>query len=824
MSSSAEHRQLGVAALTSALGVVAVALFLSLPEATAHPRPLPWWLLIVGFAAAEAVVVHLQVRRDSVSVSFGEIPLVLGLAFTAPSGLVLASVTGSAVVLLLQRGQRGWKLAFNLALFAVEASLACTVYLAISGDAAPASVLAGVATLLAVVSADVASALAVTAVICLSTGRIDREPLLETVSTGLVGAVANSSAALLAVVLVVRQPPALALLLVVLGAMAVVYRAYAVLGRGHIRLELLYRFTRGIAEQGEIDQVASRVLSEARDVMQSGRADLMLLGTASRPEVVLRLDDADDVPAAAVGERWWSDVVDGHAVRWPRGSESPSGLRAAGLDDGLAAPLQVGREVFGVLAVGGRPSFLASYSADDLRLFQSLADHAAVALRNVALVEELRGEVAERQHQALHDPGTGLPNRRRFLDRVDVELQARRPFAVVMLDLVGFGQVNDALGYGTGDQLLADVGQRLAGQLGVEQVARLGNDEYAAVLLDTPDETSALQRTNEVLRSLDAPFPVTGFSLDIRARAGVAVSPVHGEKSTQLLQRANAALSSAERDGTALSVYSIWQDQSSARRLQLVSDLRGAVSRAELQVHYQPKVEPATGRPCSAEALVRWTHPQLGRIGPDEFIPLAEHSGLIGDLTSLVLRQALRECARWRADGHPMGIAVNLSTRSLTDLELPGRVATELLTAGLPAHAVTLEVTESAVMTDVQRSLDVLHRLRALGVSLSVDDFGTGQSSLAYLQDLPVQELKIDKSFVRGVVARPATMAIVQGTIDLAHALALTVVAEGVEDEATRHRLAAAGCDVLQGYLFSRPLPSEQFAEWLSARRAPASC
>ncbi len=802
-------------------------LVLDLPADRGHASPVPWWLLALGFAAAESAVIHLQVRRDSVSVSFGEIPLVIGLAFTAPIEFVVANVAGSVLVLLVHRRQRGLKLAFNFALFAVEAAIAKTVYSGITGAAEPATLQAGLATLAAVLSADLFSALAITAVICLSTGRIDREPLVEVATTGLFGSVANTSAALLAVILLVRQPAGVILLLVVLAALLGVYRAYATLGRGHARLKLLYQFTRGVAGQGEMDHVPARVLSEARDTTQSRQALLVLLPTPVRARRDLRLNDGAVIPSEVEGPDvsacWWAPAAAGQAIRYPRGSQPDSALAASGLTDGMAAPLQSGALVFGVLTVAGRPRHLATYSPDDMRLFQSLADHAAVALANVALVDELRDEVAEREHQALHDALSGLPNRRRFLERLGQETSSGQPFTVVMLDLVGFGEINDALGYETGDSLLVEVGRRLADRLGGEQVARLGNDEYAAILRNTPDAQSAQLAATALLRTLDAPFPVSGFSLDIVARAGVAVCPAHGTDPAQLLRRANGALAAADRDATPLSVYSVWQDQNSARRLQLVSDLRAAVANHDLTVDYQPKVDARTGRPCGVEALVRWTHPQLGRIGPDEFIPLAEHSGLVGDLTTLVLRAAVKECARWRADGHEVGIAVNLSTRSLTDPDLPDRVAAELATAGVPAEALTLEITESAVMTDIQHSLDVLHRLRALDVRLSVDDFGTGQSSLAYLQNLPVQELKIDKAFIQGMATKPVSMAIVQAAIDLAHAMGLTTVAEGVEDEFAQRRLAAAGCDVLQGYLFSRPLSAEQIGLWLDSYVASAA-
>ena len=318
MAASGTERR--VALLAAALALVAGVLVLGLPDAAPGDRVLPWWLLAAGFALAEAAVVHLQVRRDTVSVSFGEIPLVLGLALAAPVEFVLANVLGSALVLVVQRGQRGLKLTFNLCLFALEAALASTVYVLVAGSAEPASIQAGLAALAAVLCSDLASSLAVTAVIRVTTGRLDREPLVEAMSSGLVGAVANTSAALLAVVLLVHQPAALVLLLVVFLVLVAVYREYAGLGRGHARLELLYRFTRGVADQGDADLVVARVLREARDVMQSGRAELVLLGGPDRPDRTVRLDDTDDAPRETDGPSWWAAALEGRAVCYPRGS------------------------------------------------------------------------------------------------------------------------------------------------------------------------------------------------------------------------------------------------------------------------------------------------------------------------------------------------------------------------------------------------------------------------------------------------------------------------------------------------------------------------
>jgi len=334
------------------------------------------------------------------------------------------------------------------------------------------------------------------------------------------------------------------------------------------------------------------------------------------------------------------------------------------------------------------------------------------------------------------------------------------------------------------------------------------------------DVEDARAHTAALVAALSVPFPVRGLSVDVRLSAGLARAPEHGDEPSDLLRHADTALYAAKQPRRDVGVYDSTADDASAR-LQMTGDLRDAIAEGSLEVHYQPKADPVTGRPIGMEALVRWTHPVHGRVSPDEFIPLAEHTGLIRPLTTLVLDAALRACARWRRSGHHLGVAVNLSTRSLADADLPAQVRTALAAARLPAAALTLEITETAVMHDLTRSLGVLQELRALGVRLSVDDFGTGQSSLAYLKRLPIHEVKIDKGFVTGLADDRGDAAIVRAAIDLGHALGLRVVAEGVEDGTTQALLAGWGCDLVQGYHVSRPLRAADVDDWLAAVARP---
>jgi diguanylate cyclase (GGDEF)-like protein len=425
------------------------------------------------------------------------------------------------------------------------------------------------------------------------------------------------------------------------------------------------------------------------------------------------------------------------------------------------------------------------------------------------------------RHDALHDALTGLPNRT-FLQRAigtaldDVEAGRSPGAAVMLLDLDEFKAVNDTLGHEHGDQLLIEVGARLTAAVGkAGSVVRLGGDEFAVLVAATNDERRVLQIGRRMLRALEEPIPLDGLEVEIGASVGIALAPAHGTDTATLLKRADLAMYDAKTSNSGVRLYESELDTNNPRRLTLVSELRTALQNGTIQVHVQPQAQLVSGEVVGVEALVRWEHPELGWISPDEFIPVAERSGLIGPLTSHVLDASLAACAQWRRAGHELGIAVNLSARSLHDADLVAEVERLLRRHGVPAQQLTLEVTEGSVMSDPTRALAVLHALRGLGVRLSVDDFGTGYSSLAYLQRLPVQEVKIDRSFVIGLGQTRENTAIVRAIVDLGRALGLEVVAEGVEDADTWQLLAAMNCDLVQGWHLARPMPTDALPAWL---------
>ncbi len=417
--------------------------------------------------------------------------------------------------------------------------------------------------------------------------------------------------------------------------------------------------------------------------------------------------------------------------------------------------------------------------------------------------------------QAGHDSLTGLPNRALALDALEsaiaVEGSSR---AVLMVDLDRFKEINDTLGHVFGDRVLDEAGKRLRQAVrGGDLVARLGGDEFL-VLLEDVQSGQALLRAQELLAALREPLDLVSTRINLDASIGMALYPEHGDSAETLLRRADIALYDVKQSRQGVAVYESGRDEVHLRQLQLMGDLRHAIVGGQLSLQFQPKVEIASGRVLHAEALVRWTHAALGPIRPDEFIPLAERSGFIHELTRFVLENSLAQAARWRESGLDLGIAVNLSAIDLMDADLPDFVFDCLQRHAIPPERLILELTESALMRDVNYAVRMLHRLRAIGIRLAIDDFGTGYSSLAQLKRMPVDEIKIDKSFVMQMTEDSDDAVIVRSTIELGHNMGLRVIAEGVESQGSLSLLEKLGCDMAQGFFLSPPLDGLALAAW----------
>jgi diguanylate cyclase (GGDEF)-like protein len=441
-----------------------------------------------------------------------------------------------------------------------------------------------------------------------------------------------------------------------------------------------------------------------------------------------------------------------------------------------------------------------------------------------AEVRRERARAEERiRHLAYYDALTDLPNRTLFQNRLEQAvangLRSKTPLAVLIMDLDGFKEINDTLGHLMGDAVLREIGRRLQARLrDSDTVARLGGDEFAAMLPNV-GRAGAELAGRKLVGVVQEPLSIDGLNLDVHGSVGIALFPEHATDAEVLIQRADVAMYVAKENRSGFEVYAPELDRHSPERLALMGDFRHAIARNQLRVHYQPKINLTTMEIFGVEALVRWQHPERGLIMPDRFIPMAEQTGAVRPLTLWVIERTLQQCLEWRREGFELIAAVNLSPRNLQDAELPERVRALLDLLAAPPSMLELEITESVIMADPLRSLQVLTRLSKMGLRLAVDDFGTGYSSFSYLRRLPVHEIKIDKTFIDDM-AQHHDEVIVQSTIELAHNLGLTVVAEGVQDVETLDRLRALGCDTAQGDYLSAPLDGAGVSRWLRERGA----
>jgi diguanylate cyclase (GGDEF)-like protein/PAS domain S-box-containing protein len=481
------------------------------------------------------------------------------------------------------------------------------------------------------------------------------------------------------------------------------------------------------------------------------------------------------------------------------------------------------------LAEGGRRSRATETLGQrrDGSTFPMEVEHGEIKLDDQVLTLAFVRDISERkayteglEHQALHDSLTGLANRTLFgehvLRAIASAKRTNEPRAVLVMDLDGFKQVNDTLGHDQGDALLKQVGERLVAALReTDTIARLGGDEFAILPGDATDLAAAAAIALKIQRTCAAGFKVNGEVVHVSASIGIALYPEHGKTTAELLRRADVAMYVAKRSGSGHAMCDEAQEKQTAHQLALLIDLRLCIAREELVLHYQPKIDLESREIYGVEALLRWRHPVQGLLQPDSFMPEVERTELIGPVTRWVLNEALRQQRTWRDEGVDLTMAVNISARSLgPSSDLPDTVAELTEIWETPPDRLTLELTEGALVEAAAPG--ILARLHDMGQSLSIDDFGTGYSSLAYLQRLPVDELKIDRSFVMGLSAASDDAVIVRSTIELAHNLGLSVVAEGVEGELSMDVLVAYGCDSAQGYFFSRPCPAEELGAWLT--------
>jgi len=814
-----------VAALTTGSGPV-------LSMAARAPMPVLFVCFVLAFAYAEVAVPQVPLRREVYSFSLSGTAMLAGLLFCDLRLIVLARVAG-ALLIFGYRRLPVLKVAFHLTAYVLKAVLAGSALHLLLGSSAHLNLTSAAICALVMVPVDLLVSALVLGVIAWQQDGVSRNQAVEVLILTLALSVLGTLAALTAVSLVNQGALGVCLIIGLTIVVSGLYHVDLVLRRRHRLLVLLQDFAGPEPTTGTVAELAQTLLYRARRVLQAGEIEL----TIRRPEFELRMRIAangtfssSSVPRTERWDRALTQAVENGrpilAARNPRDPALRQWLRARGAREAMIVPLQSATAT-GELIVIDRLGRAATFTTTDLTLMQGLAGHIVVALHGTELVQQLR-------HDARHDPLTGLANGVLLAERIDGELDAAgtgpiRAWtngpAVLKINLNRFKEVNDVLGQQVGDAMLRIVASRIGNATPAEAtVARLGADEFA-VLLPVPSdpmvyaEERARKVADDVLNALGAPVALAEAVLTIRAGIGIAIgSP--GLSGAELLRQADTAMSIAKLAGErSVAVYAEELDRGRPAQLTLLADLHFALRNDQLVMRYQPQLDLRTNRVVSVEALVRWRHPVRGLLAPDEFIPLAESSGLIEELTYQVLNKALRQCREWRDAGIDLVMAVNLSAYSVDNLNLAEDVAAALARAGLPADRLVLEITESSVMGDPLRTVPILRRLAGIGVTLSLDDFGTGYSSLAYLQRLPVSEVKIDKSFVMGMTIggeAHASAVLVRSILNLGVNLGLRVVAEGVEDAAVLEDLRGLGCDLAQGYHIARPLPAAEIVTLMS--------
>ncbi|GAA1946135.1 putative bifunctional diguanylate cyclase/phosphodiesterase [Amycolatopsis minnesotensis] len=795
-----------------------------------------WWIglvLAVAFLLAEQLGINVDVRSGiSWTISFTEIPLVIGF-FVAPFEVVLAAHLVAGIGTLLARRVAG-RVLYNAGAFLLEITGAFAVA-GIVQHALGATEMPWPAALAGTLTAPLVSTLLALAAVRVLRRRMRISTALRLTGRILVVGFVNASVGLSGYLVISGSPRAWPLVLAVFLGLTALYWAYSDLLREQRDMEALSDVSLMVARSGQ--QAAARPASKAEnsgegvDIGEWATIAERIKDQLSAARVVLRLrlEPAEEMRAVVAGDPLPSEQspaedpllrLPGAHVRHFRLTEANSDVRAALLDRGaqeaLVVPLRSANQLLGVVEAHDRLSRWRGFGKYDVQLLGLMASHLATSLDNRRLLATLR-------HDAYHDPLTGLFNRLGFRQVARDPLRDHPSSVVLRVELDVFSTVSDALGYAWADRMVIAAGRRIRDALGHEvPVARLEGASFAALLIAYgPDQA---HRVAERLRAeLSVPYPVDRLTVEANAMIGYASPSVEeaGEivDVDGLLQRADVAVR-ATRGGEEVRGYVPSMGQIFMRRFQMVTQFRQSLEDGQVSVHYQPKVSLPNRQVQGVEALVRWVHPEFGRLSPDEFVPAIEAAGLIGVLTGFVLEESLKRIRKWLDEGLRISAAVNLSVRNLADEEFPAKVVRALDQFGVPPELLTFELTESGVMSDPQKALPILRELHALGVVLAVDDFGTGYSSLAYLRQLPVDEVKIDKSFVLGMGTDLGDLAVVRSIVELGHSLGLTVVAEGVEEDVARDQLEAMGCDVAQGYLISRPLPEDRLEAWLQARTA----
>jgi len=825
---SAERRIVSrICALAALVGLAAVVSLATLPSSHSI-RSSAWWMLpliAAGYALAERTVFHFEFRREAISFSISEVPTVFALVYLAPGPAVAARLIGSLAIIAFQWRSKWYKLLFNAALFTLELGIAYQLTQRIYHWRPHSPVILLFALAGDFTVAFVTGSILVSIAISLIEGGFKDRLIGELKVSGWVLPV-NAMVAAAMVAPTLLSPWLAVLSAVPLIALWAVMRGYGNLEQRFRDLDALHGFVRKVGPSLDITELAATAARESAARLRARRAGIVIFDDTNGNR---RHDVGEPLPQLPRGisdHRWVPLFAAPEAKQLDLDQATAWGLERLGrVGDVLVAPIVDGVTVLGLVALAERDGAEDHFSPGDVNRLATMVDQLAPTLRKAMLHERI-------EFEARHDALTGLPNRSSFERAVDAEIALHEAGApemddreeigvVIMMDLDRFKEVNDTLGHHAGDSLLMDFARRLKLVLRNDDVlARLAGDEFAVLCKRTVDGMHQLagQLVNEARR----PFTIDGLEVVVTMSVGVA--PMVGEMkdASTLLRRADIAMYTAKNQHTGYELYRDEIDRRTPARLSMLGDLRNALEHHDLMVHLQPKLDLATGVVIGVEALARWAHPQRGWVSPEDFVHVAEETGLIKQLTDLVLEASIQQLSQLKDHGHHLGLAVNLSTHDLLDELLADRVLRRLDQYGVDPALLTLEITESSLLIDAPRARNTIDRINRAGIRLSVDDFGTGYSSLSYLRRLPVSELKIDRSFVSNLLLEDQDEVIVKSIIDLGHNLGMQVVAEGVETDEIMNRLRGFGCDVAQGFGICRPIPYDQFLTWLNATSHPS--
>ncbi|NEK86279.1 EAL domain-containing protein [Blastococcus saxobsidens] len=806
-----------VSAMGLALAIPAVVLLFSVDS---PPTSVLAVLAVLAIGiAAESVNIHVEFRRQSFHSSASELAFVIALLEVGGVWTAATRATAVAVIFLAQRLPKA-KVAFNVAVAVIESAVAVAVLeLLPSGSVTDPATWA--TCLVAVVAANLASAALIAAAITVTQGYPGR-PFWVSLFVPLAVVSPVSVLVGLAILLLLDATLWSSVIIAPLTlALVLLYRRFAAVTREDNSLQQVYEFARRVEEVRPDEAGTRQIVQAVRELLNAERVALWLPPYLDEgPRLVVATED---------GAHWYDGPGDPDDLLRRRAVASAAGvvhvaasradaaetaaLARRGVSDLLGAPVTTAAGEPGYLEVCDRRSDLVTFSSSERGALDSMLTHVNAAIRQQQLLTRIR-------YDADHDRLTGLPNRQRLAAEIDALLSddsAGGRAGLILASLGTYADVTDTLGHAASDELLLVTAGLLREHAPPRALlARMEREQFAVLLpgLSLAATEEAARRLREAAATR---VRVAGLDLEVSLTIGVVAAPLHGTDAGALMQRADVALLAAGASGGVASYHPV-MDQQSLRRLQLGTELEQAMADGQIGVVFQPVIDAKSSDIVSVETLVRWTHPRYGAIPPEEVISLAEQIGRIGAVTDHVLDLALARCRRWLDQGIALSVAVNVSARSLADADLVERVAGALDRHGVPGELLVLELTESSVVDDAVRESSVLENLHDLGLRLSMDDFGTGYSSLSQLRQLPIDEVKIDKSFVLTMATGQGEAFIARSIIELAHNLGLCVVAEGVEDEMTRNQLMAMGCDKLQGFLISRPLPEDRLEKWLLAR------